>query len=44
VSDGALWTSKPLGLADFTAPYPHTVVAGSGAGRICCANCLIEIS
>ena len=27
-----------------TAPYPHTVVAGNPAGRICCRNCFTEIS
>ena len=44
VSDGALWISSPRLLCAAFAPYPHTVVAGSPAGRICCANCLIEIS
>jgi hypothetical protein len=44
VSDGALWISSPLRLADLTAPYPQTVVSGIPAGRICCENCLIEIS
>jgi hypothetical protein len=44
VSDGALCTSRPRLLADVTAPYPQTVVAGSPAGRICCANCFMEIS
>jgi hypothetical protein len=44
VSDGALWTSRPRPLIDLTAPYPHTVVAGNGPGRICCENCWTEIS
>ena len=44
VSDGALWRSNPRLLAEVTAPYPQTVVAGSGGGRICWANCFMEIS
>ena len=35
VSDGALWSRSPFLLADLRAPYPHTVVAGLPAGRIC---------
>ena len=35
VSEGALWRSSPRLLAERTAPYPQTVVAGIVAGRIC---------
>jgi hypothetical protein len=36
--------SSRVFLAEETAPYPHTVVAGSPAGRICSLNCRTEIS
>ena len=44
VNEGALWTSSPFFDADFTAPYPHTVVGGNPAGSTCWENCRIEIS